>query len=59
MHQLAHLQTKLPGEGKQLGHLEGEADEDEEEVCRGEGRQEHVGGALADLPGSHLSNVEN
>ena len=48
-HQLAKLGAKLPGEGEQFGHLERQTDEDEEQVSRGQGRQEHIGRALTNL----------
>ena len=47
--ELAELGAELPGEGEELGHLEGQADGQQQQVRGGQRGKEHVRRALTNL----------
>ena len=55
--ELAELRPELPGEGEELGHLEGQAHCQQQQVRGGQGGKEHVRGALTNLVKSTMDRV--
>ena len=55
--ELAELGAELPGEGEELGHLQGQADGQQQQVRGGQRGKEHVRGALTNLVKSMMDRV--
>ena len=58
-HESAHDPAQRPDEGEQGDELDGQADQDQEEVCDGEVGQEGVGGRAEGLPLDHCDDNQN